>query len=461
MRHTGLAARTALVTVAVAAITVLIAGVVSLGLVRGATRDQARRTLGRFAELAAAPTAGGGAAGGGAAPNARLRTGESALRRLQVSFVQVRTDGVATAGSRRLPADVVVAVRAGRPVDEVARIGGRQYLIEARPAGGASTPVLLQPTSTLGELTDPLVRRIGLALLLGVAVAVLAGTLLARRLARPLQAAAGAAHRMAAGERGVRIEPTGPTEVVEVAESLNALSGALAVSEGRQREFLLSVSHELRTPLTGIQGFAEALADGVVPAGEVAGAGATIRAESRHLERLVADLLDLARLGARNVRVEAAAVDLGVLLTGAAQVWARRCADVGVELRQEITAVTVITDPVRVRQIVDGLAENALRVTPAGAPVVLAVGPDPYGGAVVEVRDGGPGLTDDDLAVAFEQGVLYERYRAVRRVGTGVGLALVAALAARLDGRVEAGHAPEGGATFRVQLPPRPRESAG
>jgi two-component system sensor histidine kinase BaeS len=74
-------------------------------------------------------------------------------------------------------------------------------------------------------------------------------------------------------------------------------------------------------------------------------------------------------------------------------------------------------------------------------------------GAVVEVRDGGPGLTDDDLRVAFDQGALYERYRGVRQVGTGFGLAIVHRLCARLGATVTAGHAPEGGASFRVEIP--------
>ena len=72
---------------------------------------------------------------------------------------------------------------------------------------------------------------------------------------------------------------------------------------------------------------------------------------------------------------------------------------------------------------------------------------------MLQVRDGGPGLTPEDLAVAFERSALYERYRGVRRVGTGVGLALVAGLAARLGGTAEAGRAPEGGACFSVRLP--------
>jgi len=138
-------------------------------------------------------------------------------------------------------------------------------------------------------------------------------------------------------------------------------------------------------------------------------------------------------------------------------VWGDRCAREGVVFRLEPPAVPaiVITDPLRLRQIVDNLAENALRVTPAGAPMVLAVGVAGTD-AVVQVRDGGPGLTPDDVAVAFQPAALYARYRGVRRVGTGVGLALVGRLAARLGGRAEAGRAPEGGASFTVRLPLAP-----
>jgi two-component system sensor histidine kinase BaeS len=118
--------------------------------------------------------------------------------------------------------------------------------------------------------------------------------------------------------------------------------------------------------------------------------------------------------------------------------------------------VWVLSDAARVRQILDGLMENALRVTPGGAPVVLAVRPEGDGWGVAEVRDGGPGLTDADLAVAFQRSELYRRYRGVRQVGTGLGLAIVHGLSTRLGGSVEAGHAREGGARFTVRLPPVP-----
>jgi signal transduction histidine kinase len=253
----------------------------------------------------------------------------------------------------------------------------------------------------------------------------------------------------------VRVQPEGPGEVADVGASLNALAEALEHSEQRQREFLMSVSHELRTPLTAIRGFGEALADGMVDGDAVPAAGRTIVGEARRLDRLVADLLDLGRLGADDFRYDLAPVDLDALVGEAGQAWQRRCAAVGVRfgLERPSRPVVVSTDAARVRQVVDGLAENALRVTPAGAPLVLALR-TAGGEAVIVVRDGGRGLTAEDREVAFERSALHDRYRGLRPVGTGLGLALVKALATGLGGRVEADVAArEGGACFRVRLP--------
>jgi two-component system sensor histidine kinase BaeS len=155
-----------------------------------------------------------------------------------------------------------------------------------------------------------------------------------------------------------------------------------------------------------------------------------------------------------------ASIDLVALVHGVAQAWSARCAEADVMLRTAMPdgPVVVHTDPGRIRQVIEGLLENAVRAVPAGAPVVLAVlaGPD---AATIEVRDGGPGFTDEDLAVAFERGALYQRYQGVRKVGSGLGLALAHRLVLRLGGRIEAGHAPEGGARFTVQLPYAPRTS--
>jgi two-component system sensor histidine kinase BaeS len=117
--------------------------------------------------------------------------------------------------------------------------------------------------------------------------------------------------------------------------------------------------------------------------------------------------------------------------------------------------VVAWADGERLRQAVDALADNALRVLPAGAPLVLAWGPAPDGaaGVWVQVRDGGPGIDAEELRWAFEPGRLTERYRGSRSVGSGLGLALVAALAERMGGRAAAATAPEGGAAFTIELP--------
>ena len=176
------------------------------------------------------------------------------------------------------------------------------------------------------------------------------------------------------------------------------------------------------------------------------------------------DLLDLARLGADDFRIDLAPTDLVALVRGAEQVWRPRCAAEGIDLRVEVPPepLMLVTDGGRVRQILDGLAENALRVVASGAPIVFAVGTAPASGmwpasAVLQVRDGGPGLTADDFAVAFERSALYDRYRGIRRVGTGLGLALVAGLAKALGGTAQAGQSPEGGAAFTIHLPLQPR----
>jgi len=310
--------------------------------------------------------------------------------------------------------------------------------------------------------------RLWLALVLGLAGGVGAGMLLAHRLAKPFRNAATAAARLTAGDRSVRLPIQAPAEAENLAYALNALTEALATSEGRQRDFLLSVSHELRTPLTSIRGYAEALADGVVigPDG-VQRTGQTMLQEAEHLDRLVADLLTLARLEAADFAVELDHVDLATLVAGACEAWSGRCAGAGLILRTELPGrpIWVYTDPGRLRQVIDGLLENALRVVPPGAPLVLALreaavsalvgtrAGEPVRFAELELRDGGPGFTDEDLAVAFERGALYQRYRGVRKVGSGLGLALAARLVRRLGGQIEAGHAREGGARFTVRLP--------
>lgn len=443
----SLRTRVALVTVASAVIAVFVAGVSWLPMAQDAAQQQSVANLDHLADATAGAIdrragTGSGLAGSGLADVLAgeeisvflSQPGHSLPSFLPPADARALQEGFSTAGEATTPSGPAI--------------------FAARPLTGGGVLALTQPTSVSRQIPSEFVATIGRALGAGAVIAALIGLLLARRLTQPLRAAADAAQRLGRGERNVALRATGPREVVAVTTALDELQQALAVSEGRTREFLLSISHELRTPLTAINGYAEALADGVVvEPDDVERTGGIVRDEAQRLDRLVADLLDLARLDRSDFVVMPTEVDFAQLGAGAAAVWADRCAAAGVGFRADLPdgPVLATTDAVRVRQIIDNLAANALRVTPAGGEIVLDIVPSAER-IVIELRDGGPGLTDQDCDVAFEPGALYAKYRGIRRVGTGVGLALVGRLAGLLGGEAVAGSAPEGGARITVTV---------
>ena len=438
-----LGARAILVTCATAVVSVIVTTLVAMPVAIGSANRQARQGLNDKAILVGEVLADQRAA--------QRQAMVTRLRQQGIDLYLVRRTQVEPAG---LPARIVNQVRAGRSDEGTAIVGGRAVLFVARPLNATRGSGVVLTTPAVTGTTKQVLSNLWLALAAGLAAGIVAGGLLARFAVRPIRDAAFAAGRLSAGDHSVRLAVRPPTEVAELAIAFNQLAAALATSEGRQRDFLLSVSHELRTPLTTIRGYAEALADGVVGTDDAAAAGRTMLQESERLDRLISDLLVLARLEAADLPLELMPVDLVELIVSAAAAWRVRADAEGVVLQTEVppNPVVVSTDPGRIRQVVDGLCENAFRIVPPGAPLVLAVRAIPNGG-VVEVRDGGPGFTDDDLAVAFDRGALYERYKGVRKVGSGLGLALAGRLVRRLGGRIEAGHAPEGGAKMTVRLP--------
>ncbi|RSM82587.1 sensor histidine kinase [Kibdelosporangium aridum] len=440
----SLAGRVIIVCLAVAGISALVAGFVLFRLVSTTSLDVTKRVLANQADVLAAQlfeTDG--------ALSGRRRVVDI-LERQGISVVAVSQRGVVIGDVNAVAAAKQAKAVDGGTVSETVDSGGRTYLVEARDAPRGSFALVLQPSADRSTIRR-LIGNILFALGIGLVVAAVAGIVLGRLLARPLRRTAQVAHTMRTGRRDLRVPVEGPREVADVAGSVNSLADALQRSESRQRDFLLSVSHELRTPLTAVRGFAESLADGVVPPDQAAEVGRTIENEAQRLERLVGDLLDLARLSADDFRLDIAPVDLSGVVRETADVWSVRCAREGVDFRltNPDHPVGVHTDPRRLRQALDGLMENALRVTPSGRPIVLAHLP----GRVLQVRDGGPGLSEEDYRIAFDRGALHRRYQGIRPVGTGLGLAIVHGLVTRMGGRIDAGPAPEGGACFTITLP--------
>jgi two-component system OmpR family sensor kinase len=461
--RSSLAVRITLLVVAVAVAAAVVAGVVGAAMIRHTAADVTRNYLANQADVVQDQLTGS---------DPGYRTGLARLAdvfaRQGISLVTVsRTGRVAGADAQavQLATDAGVgAMTAGQSKSDTVATAGRTQLIEARAVPGRG--FALVASADIGAATErSLQRRVGLALLIGLVAAVTGGLVVARLVTRPLRRTAETARAMGAGSRQTRAPVAGPSEVADVATAVNELADALQHSESRQRQFLTSVSHELRTPLAAISGQAEALSDGIVPGAEVSQVGQTIRAESARLERLVSDLLDLARLGADSFRLEVGPCDLSALLREMAAVWQVRCDQRGVSLALSVPPAPVVveTDARRVRQVLDGLAENALRLLGTGQVLVLSLavpGPVehpvravPAVRAVLEVRDSGPGLLPEDYPVAFEQGVLHERYRGRRPGGAGLGLALAASLVTRLGGSITAYSAPEGGVCMRIELP--------
>ena len=219
-----------------------------------------------------------------------------------------------------------------------------------------------------------------------------------------------------------------------------------------ERAFILSVSHDLRTPLTSIRGYAEAMTDGAISTDdEHAHAARVITAEARRLERLVADLLDLARIDARQFSLAPRPVDAAETVRTAVDAFRPAAGDLGITLRVDgPKSAPADTDPDRLSQIVANLVENALKY--AAANIVVELAPYGTGDLDLRVRDDGPGIAPADLPQVFDR-LYVSRTVPGRSVGTGIGLAIVRELSAAMGGQAWVDPTEGTGATFVVRLP--------
>lgn len=440
-------------TMLVAVVAVVATAAAALPLLQAVDVSAARAAVATQADRLAAASAD--------ARNAVV-AGLSALSDPDALVALVDADGsVHGSAASLVDAQVREQVTAGADVSTTVHRDRAAYAVEARPVAGGGAVVVAQDLRRVRSLGVDILGRVGLALAIGFAAAAVAALIASRRLSRPLAGLAAAARRIAGGDRRIVFTASPVDEIRDVERSLEAVGAALAHSESRQREFLLSVSHELRTPMTAIRGYASALRDGLVPPSRLAEVGETLDAEAARLSVFTDDLLALARLEADDFPIRPRDVELRALLADAEAAWKAVADTAGVAVVVDAGAdAAVITDPRRVRQVVDGLVENALRVSAAGTRIRLDVVAD-ADGAVISVADTGPGLSDDDLAHAFERGVLRDRYRDVRRVGSGLGLSIAARLTERLGGRISARAGAHGGTVFRIALPPAIRGSEG
>jgi signal transduction histidine kinase len=279
-------------------------------------------------------------------------------------------------------------------------------------------------------------------------IALLLAIVFARRLAQPIERLAAAAGQVADGDLSVRVTEDGPDELRALAAAYNTMAERLAEQEAIRREFVVNASHELRTPLTNLQGYLEALRDGVIPPDPAT--FDSLREEVDRLTRLAASLDILA--GAEGVRPPPGPVELAPIIRVSAELVAPALARRSIGLRVDVgDALVVRGRPDELTQVLGNLLQNAVRYTPAGGHVQVTATKG-VEGVTVQVANSGPGIPPDELPLVWERFYRVEKSRDRSRGGAGIGLAIVKQLVEDAGGRV--GASSGGGlTTFWFRLP--------
>jgi signal transduction histidine kinase len=327
---------------------------------------------------------------------------------------------------------------------------GQRYAEVAAPVAGTNEVVLYTAPLTDSLSDVRLVQRrllwAGLvALLLSLALGYGGASIFTRRIRRLERAA----DRIAAGRFDEPVEDAGADELGQLAQAFERMRRRLAHLDRARREFIANASHELRTPVFSLGGFLELLTEEELDDETRAEFLATMREQVERLAGLATDLLDLSRIDAGRMHVEAEELDLSVLARALSDEFAAVALASEHPLAVDADGpVPVSADEERVLRIGRALVENAIRHTPPGTNVAVRAS-SRNGSAVLTVEDDGPGIPEDETQQLFER---FYRLDGGRSSGSGLGLAIARELAELMGGGVELVSSP-GSTAFRVTLP--------
>ncbi|MFP5343284.1 MAG: sensor histidine kinase, partial [Candidatus Limnocylindria bacterium] len=282
------------------------------------------------------------------------------------------------------------------------------------------------------SVTTVVVAASVLAVVASIALAVV----LARMLARPLNEVGAAARRVADGDYAARVPREGPEELASLADSFNQMAASLERQEAMRRDFIANAAHELRTPLTNLQGYLEALRDGVITADRAT--YESLHEEADRLVRLSRSLDALAEGDAGTSPPAIVDLDLTAVIGSAIDLATPALERAGLRLETDIPdQLAARADPDRLAQVLANLLSNAVRYTPAGGTVTVRAERRP-GDVLISVANTGEGIPPDDIDRVFERFHRVEKSRDRARGGAGIGLAIVKQLVEQAGGRVGA-----------------------
>ena len=321
------------------------------------------------------------------------------------------------------------------------------------------------------ELRDPFTSRMETlngvrsallaASVLALAVSFIVGVVAARRVTTPLARVQRASTRLAEGDLDERVQPSGIAEFDQLAERFNVMADRLRESltvisadRDRLREFVADVSHELRTPIAALRTFTELQRDGEVDEPTRREFLNRSAEQITRLEWLSANLLDLSRIEAGIFPLDVRAGDLRDPIRAAVEAHAAVAEDRRISLTAEVpgSPVTLPFDRQRIVQLLSNLIGNALKFTPPSGAVDVRLMERPEG-AILEVRDTGPGIPAEELPRIFERFYRGTNTGEARGVGSGLGLAIAKSIVEMHRGTIEVESRIGGGTTFRVHLP--------
>ena len=297
-------------------------------------------------------------------------------------------------------------------------------------------------------------RIMGLTMIaLLLCIAVLVFIVLGRHIIEPLQALALATRRLANGELGVSVPINSADEVGQLAQSFNHMSARLAHNEALRKRMVSDVAHELRTPLTGLRCHIESLRDGVVEAD--ARVFDALFHEVLHLQTIVNDLQELNLAEADAVTLNIVATPLGELIAASLRAYPKAASVAELVFAGQTQTCVLETDPIRLRQVLLNVLQNAVKFSPEGGRIEIGVSVlDEV--VTIHIRDHGPGVPAAELENIFER---FYRLDAARSNtgGSGLGLSISRALMKKMGGSIVASLPDGGGLSILIQLPLRYR----
>jgi len=312
------------------------------------------------------------------------------------------------------------------------------------------TPAGTLETAYLDAIRDSLWQA---ALVAGLAAMGLA-LLFSRVITNPVNHLKASVQRIRDGDLSQRVRLDTDDEIGDLAAAFNSMAAKLEENEQGRRHLLADVVHELRTPLSVIQGNLEAWQDGVVA--PTPDAIAPVHEEAVLLSRLITDLRDLSLAEAGQLSLTRESVDLSELVASVVATYHNRAVAHGIHVELVAPGATlppVDIDPVRIRQVLRNLMDNALRHTTAGGSISVSMTPDTDRLVRVDVTDTGSGISPMDLPHVFEHFYKADPSRDRSKAGSGIGLAIVKQLVEAHGGHVSVVSAPGKGSTFTFTLP--------